>query len=92
VSECSSGLQGQHRELEHWAKSQAEPVQWFRDKFTGKAMNRPGFDQLMNLVRQGKVSKIMVWRLGRSWIPRGRRGWDRRGRDLDGSGNRSRQV
>jgi DNA invertase Pin-like site-specific DNA recombinase len=65
VSSNHQNLQGQHRELEHWAKSQAESVHWFRDKFTGKSMNRPGFDQLMSLVRQGKVSKIVVWRLDR---------------------------
>ena len=39
--------------------------QWYRDKFTGKTMDRPGMEKLMDDLRAGKVERIVVWRLDR---------------------------
>jgi DNA invertase Pin-like site-specific DNA recombinase len=38
---------------------------WYRDKFTGKSMDRKGWNKLMEAVRAGKVSRIVCWRLDR---------------------------
>jgi DNA invertase Pin-like site-specific DNA recombinase len=40
-------------------------MKWFRDKFTGRTMNRPGMDQLMEQLRAGRLERIVVWRLDR---------------------------
>lgn len=38
---------------------------WYRDTFTGKSMDRKGWNRLMDDVRSGKVSRIVCWRLDR---------------------------
>ncbi len=65
VSHKSQDLASQEAELERWAKGQVEPVEWFRDKFTGTTMSRPGFDRLMGEVRAGRITGIACWRLDR---------------------------
>lgn len=52
-------------DLERWAEAHDGPVLWFKDKFTGKTMNRPGMDKLMGAFRAGKICRIVVWRLDR---------------------------
>ena len=52
-------------DLERWAEAQEGRVIWFKDKFTGKTMNRPGMDKLMEAFRSGKICRIVVWRLDR---------------------------
>lgn len=52
-------------DLERWAEAHDEPVKWFTDKFTGKTMNRPGMDKLLEAFRAGKICRIVVWRLDR---------------------------
>lgn len=58
-------LKNQEPELQRYVDGQDEPVKWYRDTFSGKTMERPGFDKLLADVRAGKVSKIVVWRLDR---------------------------
>jgi DNA invertase Pin-like site-specific DNA recombinase len=65
VSHRSQDLASQEGELERWAKGQDEPVLWFRDKFTGTTMSRPGFDRLLSEVRAGRITGIACWRLDR---------------------------
>jgi DNA invertase Pin-like site-specific DNA recombinase len=38
---------------------------WYRDKFAGKTLDRPGFSKLIGEVRAGKVTTVVVWRLDR---------------------------
>jgi len=38
---------------------------WYKDNFTGKTMDRPGWNKLMDAVHAGKVARIIVWRLDR---------------------------
>jgi DNA invertase Pin-like site-specific DNA recombinase len=45
--------------------SQFEPVEWYRDKFTGRTMDRPGWQKLWRAVEEGMVCAIVVWRLDR---------------------------
>ena len=40
-------------------------MKWYRDKATGKNMNRPGWNRLERDLDAGKVSKVVVWRLDR---------------------------
>ena len=49
--------------MKRWAVGQDAEVKWYRDQFTGKTMDRPGFQKLMNAVREETVSMVVVWRL-----------------------------
>jgi DNA invertase Pin-like site-specific DNA recombinase len=42
-----------------------EPCQWYSDQFTGKTMDRKGWNRLMADVQSGKIGRIVVWRLDR---------------------------
>ena len=55
----------QEPDLQTWAKAQPDESVWYRDRFTGTTMDRPGLDKLLADVRCGKVSKVCVWRLDR---------------------------
>jgi DNA invertase Pin-like site-specific DNA recombinase len=67
VSSRSQDTQSQEPDLKRWAESQGkdQPVRWYRDKFTGKTMDRPGFNRLVADVEAGKVARVVVWRLDR---------------------------
>ena len=56
----------QEPDLERWATAFADlPVQWYRDKMTGRTMDRPVWKQLEEDIHSGKIAKIVVWRLDR---------------------------
>jgi DNA invertase Pin-like site-specific DNA recombinase len=55
----------QEPDLNRWAAGQAEPVAWYRDKWTGKTMDRPGMTKLLADVASGQLRTIVVWRLDR---------------------------
>src|SRR5689334_19159903 len=63
VSHATQNHRSQMADLERWAAGQE--VVWYRDKFTGKADSRPGWDKLWAAVERGEVSQIVVWRLDR---------------------------
>jgi DNA invertase Pin-like site-specific DNA recombinase len=65
VSSRSQDTASQEPDLRRWAGGQDSPVAWYRDRFTGKSMDRPGWNKLMKAVQDGKVSAIVVWRLDR---------------------------
>ena len=53
-------------DLKRWAEANNDQVvRWYRDKATGKTMNRPAWDRLERDLRAGRVSRIVVWRLDR---------------------------
>jgi DNA invertase Pin-like site-specific DNA recombinase len=64
-SSQSQDIKSQEPDLQTWAKAQAEPTVWFKDRFTGTEMSRPGLDKLLADARAGKISKVVVWRLDR---------------------------
>jgi DNA invertase Pin-like site-specific DNA recombinase len=37
----------------------------YRDKFTGRTMERPGFQKLLAAIRAGEIRTVVVWRLDR---------------------------
>ena len=66
VSSRTQDTASQEPDLKRWAKAQKEiTVRWYRDKFSGKTMDRPGFNRLMADVQLGKVGRVAVWRLDR---------------------------
>jgi DNA invertase Pin-like site-specific DNA recombinase len=52
-------------DLERWVAAHDGAVVWYRDKFTGKTMERPGMEKLFTDLRAGLVERIVVWRLDR---------------------------
>jgi DNA invertase Pin-like site-specific DNA recombinase len=65
VSSKRQDLASQLPDLERWAAAQGEAVQWYRDKFTGKSMERPGWLKLQAAIDRGDVTRVVVWRLDR---------------------------
>lgn len=65
VSSKNQDTKSQLPDLERWAAAQEEPVKWYRDKFTGKTMDRPGWSKLDVDIHASKVSKVVCWRLDR---------------------------
>ena len=65
VSSKTQDTRSQEPDLQTWAKAQPDEVTWFRDKFTGTVVTRPGLDRLLADVRRGKIKKVVVWRLDR---------------------------
>lgn len=65
VSSNQQDTRSQLPDLEQWAAAQGQPVVWYRDKASGKTMDRPGWRKLESAIRQGRVSAVVVWRLDR---------------------------
>jgi DNA invertase Pin-like site-specific DNA recombinase len=66
VSSRQQDTRSQEPDLRRWIEAYADaPVKWYTDKFTGKTMDRPGWKRLEADMIDGKVSKIIVWRLDR---------------------------
>ena len=67
VSSKRQDTRSQEPDLKRWLKAYANatPVKWYRDKATGKTMDRPGWKQVEADIATGKVVKIVVWRLDR---------------------------
>lgn len=65
VSSKQQDLRSQEPDLKRWAASQDGEVSWYRDKFTGRTMDRPGMKRLLADVAAGKIGTIVVWRLDR---------------------------
>ncbi|QDT04250.1 DNA-invertase hin [Rubripirellula lacrimiformis] len=67
VSTKAQDTASQEADLKKWVQAHVgdEPVQWYRDKFTGKVMDRPGWSKLEAAMQAGRVSKLICWRLDR---------------------------
>jgi DNA invertase Pin-like site-specific DNA recombinase len=68
VSSKRQDVRAQATDLDTYRKQQerqGEAVVEYVDKFTGKSMDRPGWQRLWVDVRSGKVTRIVVWRLDR---------------------------
>lgn len=65
VSTKQQDMRSQEPELERWAATQNQPVKWYRDTFTGKTMNRPGWTKLEAAIQRGEVATVVCWRLDR---------------------------
>ena len=67
VSSKKQDHRSQLPDLEKWVEAFADgrEVKWYRDKQTGKTMDRPGWKRLEADVDSGKVSAVVCWRLDR---------------------------
>ncbi|NQT15765.1 MAG: recombinase family protein [Planctomycetes bacterium] len=65
VSSRNQDTKSQDPDLKRWAAAQDKPVRWYRDVFTGKTMDRPGWKKLEADIAAGKVAAVVVWRLDR---------------------------
>src|SRR5438105_1570628 len=66
VSSKSQDAASQEPDVKRWlSANDLEGAAWYRDKFTGKTLDRPGFGKLLADVRSGKVSTVVIWRLDR---------------------------
>lgn len=65
VSSKSQDVKSQLPDLERWAKGQELPVQFYKDKFTGKTMDRPSWNKLQAAIDRGEVVTVVCWRLDR---------------------------
>jgi DNA invertase Pin-like site-specific DNA recombinase len=67
VSSNKQDTKSQVPDIRRWVEAYADsiPVVWYRDKATGKTMDRPGWKRLEANMAAGKVAKIVVWRLDR---------------------------
>jgi DNA invertase Pin-like site-specific DNA recombinase len=67
VSSKAQDTASQEPDLKRYAGglAEGEPCVWYKDTFTGRSMDRKGWNRLMDDVRAGRVSKVVCWRLDR---------------------------
>jgi len=65
VSSKTQDLRSQLPDLERWADGRDQRIKWYKDKASGKSMDRPGWNALEDAMRTGKVLQVAVWRLDR---------------------------
>lgn len=68
VSSSSQTTASQEPDLKRWAKAETAAgcaLDWYRDTFTGKTMDRPGWSRLWAGVLRGDYHRVVVWRLDR---------------------------
>ncbi len=67
VSSKRQDLRSQLPDLEQWQRAHENgvPIVWYKDKVSGKTMDRPGWNRLESAIDRGAASKVVVWRLDR---------------------------
>ncbi len=67
VSTLRQDHRSQEPDLERWVGSCSPDtsVQWYRDKATGRTMDRPAWKKLEADIDCGRISTLVVWRLDR---------------------------
>lgn len=65
VSSARQDLASQLPDLMAWAAAQRCAVVYYQDKFTGRTLDRPGWNKLQAAIERGEVSKVVCWRLDR---------------------------
>lgn len=67
VSTRRQDTKSQEPDLRRWVEAYSDnaPVKWYRDKATGKNMDRPGWKHLEADIAADKVSTLVCWRLDR---------------------------
>ncbi len=67
VSTRKQDTRSQEPDLKRWTEAYADgtPSKWYRDKATGKTMDRPGWKRLEANLNAGRVRTVVVWRLDR---------------------------
>lgn len=65
VSTGRQDTRSQWPELQQWAAAQNRRVVWYEDEYSGRSMDRPGWNRLQEAIRAGQVATVVVWRLDR---------------------------
>ena len=65
VSSRSQDTRSQEPDLGRWVSAQTGGCRYYRDKATGKNMDRPDWNRLEADIRSGHVTEVVVWRLDR---------------------------
>ena len=66
VSSAQQKLDSQLDQLTRWVEqNDRKTVKWYRDKYSGRTLQRPGFEKLDQDLAAGRISEIVVWRLDR---------------------------
>src|SRR2546426_9436180 len=67
VSTTGQDVKSQEPDLKAWlrARGRSRSVLWYRDRFTGTTLERPGMRKLEADIRSGMVETLVVWRLDR---------------------------
>jgi len=65
VSSKTQDQRSQIRDLEKWATTQDSEIVWYRDRFTGRTMDRPAWNKLVWAIESGKVAQVVCWRFDR---------------------------
>ena len=69
VSTGQQSTRSQQPDIERWLAAQNPEnlgdVQWYRDKATGRNMDRPGWQKLQQAIDVGAVKQLVVWRMDR---------------------------
>jgi DNA invertase Pin-like site-specific DNA recombinase len=67
VSSKRQDLRSQLPDLKQWQKAHENGVRivWYKDKDSGKTMDRPGWNRLEAAIDSSRVVKVVVWRLDR---------------------------
>jgi DNA invertase Pin-like site-specific DNA recombinase len=55
----------QEPDLKRWAEAHDGKCVWYRDRFTGRTMDRPGWNKLTEAIRMAQVSRVVCWRIDR---------------------------
>src|SRR5664280_3017288 len=64
-SKCQDTASQEPDVRRYLAANSLEGATVYRDKFTGRTMERPGFQKLLAAIRAGEVKSVIVWRLDR---------------------------
>lgn len=65
ISGADQNYDLQRDALSRWAQANGVELAWYSDAFTGRTMDRPGWQRLWRQVETGKISKIVCWKLDR---------------------------
>jgi DNA invertase Pin-like site-specific DNA recombinase len=68
VSSRHQKTDSQEAEIAKWLKGNgiaADQVEWYRDKESGKTLDRPAFKRLEKDIFAGKVKSVVCWKLDR---------------------------
>jgi DNA invertase Pin-like site-specific DNA recombinase len=65
VSSTSQDTRSQEADLRKWATANDVEYKPYRDKCTGKTMDRPAWNRLWADVEAGKIGQVVVWRIDR---------------------------
>jgi DNA invertase Pin-like site-specific DNA recombinase len=67
VSTGAQDIRSQKPDLQKYVDGLPDgtPVKWYSDKFSGKTMDRPGWQKLETAIQRGEVLTVVCWRLDR---------------------------